>query len=290
MIAQTNSVTKCFGEAIALDEISLDIPEGQLLGILGPNGAGKTTLIELLVGLRMPTSGSVTVGGADPRSETARRLFGLTAQETGLPETWRVREAVDFVAAHYPDPMPTDQLLARFDLIDLSERQIGSLSGGQQRRLAVALAFTGRPRIVFLDEPTTGLDVQARRALWDGIRQFHAEGGSVVLTSHYIEEIEALAERVIVLDHGRILADGPVAQIRGRVRLKRVTLNTDTVPSLAHVTKVEQQDHQVHLLTTDASALVRELVTVGAQFDDIEIHTATLEDAFLALTRDRSAA
>ncbi|WP_327151559.1 ABC transporter ATP-binding protein [Nocardia sp. NBC_01329] len=287
ILARTRDLTRRYDNKTALDGVTLDIPAGQVLGLLGPNGAGKSTLINVMVGLLRPSSGSVELCGGDPRNEATRRVIGVTPQETGLPETWRVAELVDFVSAHFPDPVGRTELLDRFDLTELADRQTGGLSGGQQRRVAVALAFVGRPRLVFLDEPTTGLDVDARRALWDGIRSFHADGGAVVLTSHYIEEVEALADRVVVLDHGRVLADGGVAEIRGRVRLKRVTLTDPVLPELRGVTSIETDADRAHLLTNDATALIRELVTTGASFTDIEIESASLEDAFLAITGDR---
>lgn len=289
IIARARDLTRRYDDTTALDGVSLDIPAGQVLGLLGPNGAGKSTLINVMTGLVRPSSGSVELCGGDPRGEATRRVIGVTPQETGLPETWRVAELVDFVAAHFPDPVDRAELLDRFDLTALADRQAGGLSGGQQRRVAVALAFAGRPRLVFLDEPTTGLDVDARRALWDGIRSFHAEGGAVLLTSHYIEEVEALADRVVVMDRGRVIADGGIAEIRGRVRLKRVTLTDPVLPELVGVASIERDADRAHLLTNDAGALVRELVTAGASFTDIEIESASLEDAFLAITGDRRA-
>jgi ABC-2 type transport system ATP-binding protein len=277
-------VSRRFGDVLALDDVSLDLRSGELVGLLGPNGAGKTTLIDLFVGLRRPTTGTVELGGADPRDETTRQIIGVTPQKTALPEQWRVAEVVDFVAAHYPRPLDRDELLARFDLHSLRQRQIGGLSGGQQRRLAVALAFVGQPRVVFLDEPTTGLDVTARHALWDGIGAFHAEGGTILLTSHYLEEIETLAQRVVVIDRGRIIADGTMHEVRGLVTLKRVTLTSTGLPPLTGVTSIGRDGERIKLLTSDADQLVRELVTSGARFNDLEISPASLEDAFLAVT------
>ncbi|WP_293698166.1 ABC transporter ATP-binding protein [uncultured Agrococcus sp.] len=289
VLARTRSLTRRYNGITALDKISLDIPAGQVLGLLGPNGAGKSTLINVMTGLLKPTSGSVELCGTDPRSDETRRAIGVTPQETGLPESWRVSELVDFVSAHFPDPVDRAELLERFDLTALANRQAGGLSGGQQRRVAVALAFAGRPKLVFLDEPSTGLDVDARRALWDGIRSFHAEGGAVLLTSHYIDEVEELADRVVVMDRGGIIAEGSVSEIRGRVRLKRVTLTDPVLPELSGATSIEREANRAHLLTNDATALVRELVTAGASFTDIEIESASLEDAFLALTGDERA-
>jgi ABC-2 type transport system ATP-binding protein len=283
MLARTVDVTRRYGEALALAGVSLEIRPGELVGLLGPNGAGKTTLLNLLVGLRRPTSGLVEIFGGDPRRAANRRLIGVTPQETGLPPTLRVGECVDYVAAHFADPIDRAELLGRFGLDGLARRQTGGLSGGQRRRLAVALAFVGRPRLIFLDEPTTGLDVEARHALWDGIRAFHADGGTVLLTSHYLEEVEALAQRVVVLGAGRVLADDTVAAVRGLVGVHRVSVAVTALPALAGVVSTEESEGRVHLLTTDADQLVRDLVTSGTAFHDLEIRPTTLEEAFLSL-------
>lgn len=173
------------------------------------------------------------------------------------PSCLTVGELIDFVAAHFDKPLPRNELLERFGLTELVDRQAGGLSGGQQRRLAVALAFTGGPDLVFLDEPTTGLDVETRRNLWNSIRSFRSDGGTVIVTSHYIEEIEALADRVVVLDQGHILADNALAEIKKRVRLTKVTLTHAQIGTLNEVTDIEYDDERTHLLTHDAPALVR---------------------------------
>jgi ABC-2 type transport system ATP-binding protein len=209
----------------------------------------------------------------------------VTPQETGLPPALRVGEVVDFVRAHFPDPLGRDELLAQFGLTDLVRRQTGGLSGGQKRRVAVALAFVGRPRIVFLDEPTTGLDVAARHALWDGVREFHAGGGTVVLSSHYLEEVEALASRVVVVGGGRVLADDSVAAVRGLVSIRRVSLTAAVpLPGLPGVVGTERDGDRTHLLTPDADRLVRDLVSADVPFRDLEVRPTSLEEAFLTLT------
>lgn len=289
-VARAIGVRRTYGDVVALDGIDLDVRPGELVGLLGPNGAGKTTLVNLFAGLRRPTSGSVELFGANPQDPATRRSLGVTPQETGVPETVRVREVVDFVAAHYDSPVPRGELLERFGLVGLERRQTGGLSGGQKRRLVVALAFVGRPRLVCLDEPTTGLDVEARRALWDGIRSFHADGGTVLLTSHYLEEVEALASRVVVIGDGRVLADGSVPEIRGIVGLRRVSVTMPTLPTLPGVAHVSEDGERRHLLTTDADQLVRDLVASGSGFRDLEVHSTSLEDAFLTLTSDREPA
>ncbi|WP_424533903.1 ABC transporter ATP-binding protein [Sphaerisporangium viridialbum] len=283
-LVQAIEVTRRYGDVVALDTTSLDIRAGELIGLLGPNGAGKSTLVNLLCGLRRPTSGSISLFGGSPGDPANRRSLGMTPQETGLPPTLRVRECVDFVAAHFPSPVDRDELLGRFGLSDLRDRQIGGLSGGQKRRIAVALAFAGDPKLVLLDEPTTGLDVEARRALWDCVRDFHARGGTVLLTSHYLEEIEALAERVVVLGGGRVLADDTMESVRGMVGVRRVTLTAEHLPELPGVVGVETDGERTHLLTTDADRLVRELVRADVPFSGLEVRPTTLEEAFIAIT------
>ncbi|BCJ59072.1 ABC transporter ATP-binding protein [Micromonospora endophytica] len=289
-LARADRVSRRYGDTLALDQVDLDVRAGELVGLLGPNGAGKSTLINLLVGLRRPTSGRVELFGGDPRDPASRRRLGVTPQETGLPGTLRVGEVVDFVCAHYPEPIPRGELLDRFGLNELVRRQTGGLSGGQKRRLAVALAFVGRPRLVVLDEPTTGLDVEARHTLWEAIRTFHADGGTVLLSSHYLEEVEALAQRVVVIGHGRVLADDSVDAVRSVVGVRRVSLTVDDLPALPGVARVERVDGRTHLFTPDADQLVRDLITSGVAFRDLEVRPTSLEEAFLAITTAEPAA
>jgi ABC-2 type transport system ATP-binding protein len=287
LIARAVGVTRRYGEVVALDQVDLDIPRGQLVGLLGPNGAGKSTLINLFVGLRRPDGGRVEIRGGNPMAPATRRILGVTPQETGLPLSLRVGETTDLVSAHFANPVPPGELFERFGLTGLERRQCGSLSGGQRRRLAVALAFAGRPEVVFLDEPTTGLDVDARHRLWEGIRAFHGEGGTVVLTSHYLEEVEALAERVVVIDQGRIIRDGSTAEIRDVAGMRRVSLTAGELPELPGVVSTSRDETgRVHLMTTDADELVRHVVIGGVVFRDLEVRSTSLEDAFLALTAD----
>ncbi|MGW0482060.1 MULTISPECIES: ABC transporter ATP-binding protein [Nonomuraea] len=289
VLARAVEATRRYGEVVALDRVSLEIRAGEIVGLLGPNGAGKSTLINLFVGLRRPSSGLVELLGGSPADPLVRRGIGVTPQETGLPEALRVGEIVDLVSAHFPDAAGKAELLARFGLEDLAKRQIGGLSGGQKRRLAVALAFAGNPRMVFLDEPTTGLDVEARRALWDGVKAYHESGGTVLLTSHYLEEIEALAERVVVVGRGRVLADDTVRAVRDMVGVRRVSLVADRLPELPGLISSDREDGRFHLLTSDSDELVVELVRSGVPFSGLEIRPSSLEEAFLAITEKESA-
>lgn len=198
-LATLDGVTRRYGSVTAVDDVSLSIDPGTILGLLGPNGAGKTTVISLLQGLRRPTSGSVRLFGGNPQDAHSRSRLGSTPQETALPPTLRVGEVIDFVGRHFDGPLSRGELADEFGLTDLLRRQTGALSGGQKRRLSVALAFVGRPRLVLLDEPTTGLDVDARRTLWDALRRQHDAGATVVVTSHYL----ALALFLFRRDEGR---------------------------------------------------------------------------------------
>jgi len=277
-----------FGDVVALDDVSLSVHPGEIVGLLGPNGAGKSTLLSLINGQRKPMSGTVRLFGQDPRTPAARIGLGITPQETGLPASLKVGEVVDFISGHYPDPMPRAELLARFDLADLANRQTGGLSSGQKRRLAVALSLAGRPRLVLLDEPTTGLDVEGRRALWTALRDYHAEGATVIVTSHYLEEIEALAERVVVIGGGTILADDTLHAVISRVQSHRVSFRSgagrELLAQLPGITALEADGDRYSLLTADSDALVRELVTRGTAFSGLEVRGASLEEAFLSLT------
>lgn len=291
-LATLEGVTRRYGEVTALDDVDLRIEPGSLVGLLGPNGAGKSTVLSLLQGTRRPTTGTVTLFGGDPAQAVNRTRLGSTPQETALPPTLRVGEVVDFVGRHFADRVPTASLAEQFGFGDLLRRQTGSLSGGQQRRLAVALAFVGRPRLVLLDEPTTGLDVDARRTLWDAIRRQHELGATIVLTSHYLEEIEALAERVVVLGGGRVITDAPLRDVLGLVGIHRVRLrSTDpgAVERLAGVVQASRDGDAVELDVRDADAFVRELVRSEAPFTDLAVRGATLEEAFLTLTADARA-
>jgi ABC-2 type transport system ATP-binding protein len=212
------AVSKRFGQTVALDCVDVAVEAGEIVALLGPNGAGKTTALSLLLGLRRPDSGRAEIFGVDPRRASARLAVGVTPQEDGFPPTLRVREIVEFVRAHFPFPAQTDELLERFDLTPVAGRQAGGLSGGERRRLSVALAFAGDPAVMFLDEPTAGLDVASRRAVWSELDRYCLDGGTVLLTTHHVEEAEHLATRIVVLAHGDVVAEGTSAQLADRAR------------------------------------------------------------------------
>ncbi len=287
VLVHTRDLTKRYGDHAALDGVSLDIEAGESVGLLGPNGAGKTTLLSLIEGLRMPTSGEVHLFGGDPRDAASRIRLGSTPQAPALPDALRVGEVIDLVAAHYPSPASRGAIVDEFGLGDLVRKQCGSLSGGQQRRVAVALAFVGDPQLVLLDEPTTGLDVDGRRMLWDAVRARHAAGCAVVVTSHHLEEIEQLAHRVVVIDEGRVRADDTLAAVVAGVSRRRVSLaglDPEAVRAIAPDAVVTGEGDAVTVLVADSDAFVRALVASGHPFHDLAVRGATLEEAFLSLT------
>jgi ABC-2 type transport system ATP-binding protein len=211
--AALTGVVKRFGSVVALDGVDLELRSGEVFALLGPNGAGKTTALSILLGLRRADAGRAELFGVDPRSPSSRSAVGVTPQEASYPPTLRVCEIVDLVRAHFAASVATAELLARFGLAEVRRRQAGGLSGGERRRLSVALAFAGDPLAVFLDEPTTGLDVEARHVVWSELEAFGAAGGTILLTTHYLEEAEALASRVALLSDGRIAAEGSPGQL-----------------------------------------------------------------------------
>jgi ABC-2 type transport system ATP-binding protein len=239
----------------------------------------------VLLGLRRPDSGTARLFGVDPRRTAPRRRIGATPQESGFSPTLTVRETVDFVRAHYPAPAPAGEILGRFGLLDLERRQAGGLSGGQRRRLAVALAFAGDPDAVFLDEPTAGLDVGSRRAVWEAVRGLAARGRAVLLTTHNLEEAEALATRVVVLARGQTVADTTVPELKARSGLMRIRLPVQQLPRLPGVVHARAEAERLVLYADDPGEVVRGLVRADASLEGIEILPVSLEDAFLTIAR-----
>src|ERR1700681_4819511 len=220
--AQLIDATKKYGSVEALKGVSIDIELGDVVAMLGPNGAGKTTSISLLLGLRKPTSGKALLFGLKPDDLNARSRVGVMLQESGIPTVLKVRELVDLFRSYYPKPMARDRAIAMARLEEKANAQVKELSGGQKQRLYFALAVCGNPDVLFLDEPTVGMDVEGRRSFIDRIAEFAHMGRTVVLTTHYLEEADQLAQRVIVVDRGVVIADAPPAEIKSRVAGKRM--------------------------------------------------------------------
>jgi ABC-2 type transport system ATP-binding protein len=213
-VAELRGVTKRYGPVEALRGIDLAIAPGELVALLGPNGAGKTTAVRILLGLAQPTSGIATVFGRPPASHESKLRRGAVLQVAKVPETLRVREHIELFSSYYEKPLPLAETIAAAGLKGIENKLFGDLSGGQKQRVLFALAICGNPDLLFLDEPTVGLDVEARRALWARIRGFVARGGSVLLTTHYLDEADALAHRIVVINQGRIVAQGTPTEIK----------------------------------------------------------------------------
>ena len=278
-VAALERVTKSFGSVRALDEASLAVGEGEVVALLGPNGAGKSTAIAVLLGLRRPDAGRATLFGEDPRLPSSRRLLGATPQDSAFPQTLLVREVVELVRAHFERPMAASQIHERFGLDAIAERQFGGLSGGERRRVGVALAFAGAPRLVVLDEPTTGLDQAARANVWEAVRDHARAGGSVLLTTHHLEEAEALAGRVVLIDRGTVVAEGPVADVKAGAGMTVVRLRAVPGVQIAGACK---DGGFVRLLVPDGGAALRRLVEDGVPLVDLEVRPVTLEEALAA--------
>jgi len=287
-VAELRGVTKAFGATIALDDVTLAIEAGEIVALLGPNGAGKTTALGILVGLRPPDRGGARLFGADPRRPSARAHVGVTPQEVEFPPTLRVREILDHVRAHYRDAPAAEGVLERFGLAALARRQLGGLSGGERRRLAVALAFAGAPALVFLDEPSAGLDVDGRRSLWTEVATFARAGGTVLLTTHYLEEAERLASRIVVIDHGRIVRDGTLEEIRSATGLAQIRLGATSLGDVPGAERISTEDGRTTIHTRDPGAVVRWLVHNDVPLDGLEVSDVSLDEALRALGEDAS--
>jgi ABC-2 type transport system ATP-binding protein len=290
-IATLTNITKRYGATVALDNLSLSLRPGEVVALLGPNGAGKSTAVKLLLGLIAPTSGTSRVFGSDPRNATTRTRVGAMLQVARVTETLRVREHLDLFRSYYPNPLPVSEILRIAQLQGIEDRLFSQLSGGQKQRVLFALAICGDPDLIFLDEPTVGMDIEARRALWQQIRSFSAQGKTVLLTTHYLEEADALAHRVIVINKGRIISEGTPTEIKhnsgGRTIRCRTQLSQELLRKLPTVTSVELNQGVVAVIASDAEAVVREMLLRDETLSGLEVASPALEDAFLALTKNQ---
>ena len=288
-VACTRGLTKTYGSITALRNVELELRRGELLGLLGPNGAGKTTLVRMLLGLASPDSGSVRVFGADPRDDAMRYRVGAMLQVARVPETLKVREHIDLFSSYYPAPLPVAATLRLAGLEEFAERRFGELSGGQRQRVLFGISICGNPDLLFLDEPTAGLDVEARRLMWMQIRALVAGGKTVLLTTHYLNEAYALADRILVLQHGGIVAQGTPAEIKSRAIGKQVRcssrLSLAEIRSIPGVMSVTADREKFELQVQAAEPVVRELLHRDSWLSDLEVTNAGLEEAFLALTQ-----
>lgn len=297
---EINHLLKRYGALTAVDDVSFDVRRGEIFGLLGPNGAGKTTVVECIEGLRAPDAGEIRVLDYDARRDPRpiKEQIGIQLQTTGLYPKLTVREVIDLFGSFYARRLPTAQVIGMTGLNERQMARVQQLSGGQKQRLSVALALVNDPALLFLDEPTTGLDPQARRNLWDVIQELQQKGKTVLMTTHYLEEAEQLCDRVAVMDHGKIIAlDEPEALVRANFREQAIEFESPrqppaaTLQALPGAGRVQVEGQRITIYTTDVPATMSGLLALahaGAiTFGDLTVRRATLEDVFLKLTGRR---
>jgi ABC-2 type transport system ATP-binding protein len=283
-----DGVTKSFGAVDAVRGIDLELQQGEIVAFLGPNGAGKTTTIDMILGLSHPTTGTARVLGLEPRQAIARGLVSAVMQTGGLLKDLTVRETVRYTASLFADTRPVSEVMSDAGISEIADRKVQKCSGGEQQRLRFAMALLSDPALLLLDEPTTGMDVEGRRAFWSAIRRDAERGRTVLFATHYLEEADLYADRIVLISHGRIVADGTGAEIKALTsgRTVRATLpgaDTGALAAIGGVTGVEVRGDAVLVHTTDSDAIARHLLT-RTTARDLEITSHGLEDAFISLT------
>jgi ABC-2 type transport system ATP-binding protein len=299
-VIEVSNLVKSYGSITAVNQISFDVAQGEVFGMLGPNGAGKTTTVEIVEGLRPADGGSVTVLGMDVAkdSRAVKERIGVQPQSPALFPGLTVRETIRFFRKLYHKSLPTSQIVELASLQESCNVLFRNLSGGQQQRLSVALAFVSDPEIIFLDEPTTGLDPQARRAMWEVIETFRRAGKTVVLTTHYMEEAQRLCDRIAIMDYGKIIAlDSPQRLIESNIKESAIQFKMKDYPgdevmtSLPDVSKVIRENEDVIVYTNNIPAAISGLLNMAsrrsAELSELSVRQATLEDVFLKLTGKR---
>ena len=304
-VASLSNITKRYGNGVvALDDLSLDLRRGEIVALLGPNGAGKSTAVKLMMGLSTQTSGSVRIFGADPRNTAARLHTGVMLQVGRAPEMLRVREHLTVFRGYYPNPMPYADLVKAAGLEGIEDRMFGQLSGGQKQRVLFAISLAGDPDLIFLDEPTVGLDIESRRGMWAQIRALADRGKTVLLTTHYLEEADALAHRIVVINKGRVVCEGTPAEVKSmgaglstpdsdvtsNVKIIRctTTLTGKHLLAMPGVSTIELHGETTIITSMQPESTLREMLALDQQLHSLEVQSPALEDAFLALTADRS--
>lgn len=287
---QASALRKHYGATQALDGVDLQIQRGQVCALLGQNGAGKTTFIHTALGLTEPSSGEITVLGAVAGSQSARKRVGVMLQDTDLPDQLTGREHIARFANYYDSPQNVDALVDNAGISEFADKRYKALSGGQKRRVQFAVALVGQPQLLFLDEPTTGLDQEAREAVWANVRQLVNSGTTVILTTHYLEEADALADRIVVINQGQIIADDDAASIRARVGGSLIscqtTLSEAAVQALPGVRSTSLGGRIMRILSEDAAATLRTMLTDDAELADLTVSKPSLTEAFVALTQN----
>ncbi len=292
-VIEMQGITKRYGTVDALCGVDLQVQPGEVVGFLGPNGAGKTTAISIMLGLRTATSGTTRLWGTSPSDPAAKARTGVMLQESGVPETLRVQEVVRLFQSYYPYTLPTDEIIQRAGLQDKRRALIDKLSGGQKQRLYFALALTGDPDLLFLDEPSVGMDVETRHAFWEQVRGFAAAGKTILFSTHYLQEADALASRIVVINKGEIIAQGTPREIKAHVADTHVRMRTDLPLDQIHnypsVRRVTTENGYVTVTTNEPEQFLRRVFLDDWQVADLSVQQADLETAFLSLTEGAAA-
>ncbi|MBL4853182.1 ABC transporter ATP-binding protein [bacterium AH-315-J19] len=283
-VIHTTNLTKKYGKNTALNNVNIEVGNSGITAILGENGAGKTTFIHACLGLIKATHGQISMFGLPPGKLTSRRRTGVMLQDADLPDLLTPREHITLFASYYPAPLSLDDVLDMCKLTTLADKKYGKLSGGQKRRVQFALAIIGNPDLVFLDEPTTGLDTDTRRMLWDVVRKLAEDGRTVILTTHYLEEADALADRIIVMNAGEIIADAPTPEIRalaGGAIIKCVTnLSVKAIHKLPDVKSVRKTGRFVEISTQNQASTLQGLLAADINASELVVKKPSLEEAF----------
>ncbi|MET9415102.1 ABC transporter ATP-binding protein [Streptomyces klenkii] len=289
-VVSFENVSKSFGAVRAVADLDLQLYPGETVALLGPNGAGKSSTLDLLLGLRNPDAGRVELFGTSPQQALAQGKVGAMLQSGGLMEDVSVREIVKLGCDLHPRRFPVDQVLAAADLTEIADRKVGKLSGGQEQRVRFALATAGANELIVLDEPTTGMDVSARQAFWGVMREQAQNGRAILFATHYLEEADAIADRVIVLHRGRVLADGSAAEIKAKAGARRIVFDLDghigeaALRELPFLSSLEVSGRTVRIQSHDADATVHALYGLGLYPRNLEVAGLGLEQAFIAIT------
>jgi ABC-2 type transport system ATP-binding protein len=287
-VAVLDRVTKKYGKVTALDGLSLALRPGEIVALLGPNGAGKSTAVRLLLGLSSPTAGTARIFGGNPRDAETRTRIGAMLQVASVPKTLKVKEHIDLFRSYFPAPLPFAEVVRIAQLEGIEDRLYEKLSGGQRQRLLFGLAMCGNPEVVFLDEPTVGMDIEARRGLWTQIRALAAQGKTVLLTTHYLEEADALAHRIVVINKGKVVSEGTPQEVKGRFASRKIkcvtSLSSAQLWALPGVIDVEQVGNHMCVTAGNAEGVLRKMLACDENLSELEVVSPGLEDAFLALT------
>jgi ABC-2 type transport system ATP-binding protein len=296
-VVSFENVSKKYGKLTAVEQLKLDLRPGQTVALLGPNGAGKSTSLGMLLGLRKPTSGRITMFGLDPYHAVKEGRVGAMLQSGGLMPEVTVKELVTLVTSLHPKPEPVELTLRRAGIKDFADQRVDKLSGGQTQRVRFALAICGKSELIVLDEPTVAMDVETRRLFWDGMKEEVAQGRTLLFATHYLEEADQAADRILVINRGRLLADGTPAEIKSRAGAKRVQFRLDHpderfLLGLPGLIRLDLRHDVVQIQSQDSDATLYGVLDAGHRPREIEVSSLSLEEAFIAITEedDRRAA